>query len=187
MPYVSVDEARRALLPGAGPLRVGREGQEQASTLKSFDCVVYAPGGNLLVEVKGRKVAGRRSNGAGRAGGESSEGLLLRPPARTRLECWVTRDDVDSLGAWERLFGAGFTAVFAFVYWCEQLPPGALFEDFVERDGRWYAIRCIRREDYEGSMRVRSERWRTVHLAPGVFDRLSKPLEAVLESGVGAG
>ena len=46
IPYVGVDEARKAL---HGPKK-----------LKSFDFVVYAPSGpNLLVDVKGRKHSGR--------------------------------------------------------------------------------------------------------------------------------
>ena len=47
VPYVGVDEAKRAIAPtGYG-----------AHTLKSFDFVVYRPGPvNLLVEVKGRKL-----------------------------------------------------------------------------------------------------------------------------------
>ncbi|MEM0913215.1 MAG: HYExAFE family protein [Planctomycetota bacterium] len=48
IPYVAVDEAKRALSGGASKL-----------PLKSFDFVVYAEGKpNLLVDVKGRKHAG---------------------------------------------------------------------------------------------------------------------------------
>ena len=47
MPYVAVDEQRRALFSG--------------TKLKSFDFVVYSRGGpNLLVDVKGRKATGGR-------------------------------------------------------------------------------------------------------------------------------
>ena len=45
LPYIAVDEAKRALFAGA--------------KLKSFDFVVYRPQGkNLLVDVKGRKLSG---------------------------------------------------------------------------------------------------------------------------------
>src|SRR5690242_14239841 len=50
IPYIAVDEAKRALFAGA--------------KLKSFDFVVYRPAGNnLLVDVKGRMV--RPGSGAG--------------------------------------------------------------------------------------------------------------------------
>lgn len=217
IPYVSVDEARRAILPDASPLKVetreGADGTGRLATLKSFDFVVYGPGSNLLVEVKGRKVAARRSSrregeergaraGRGsppapkagaRASGSRERGLALLEPApalaappKTRLESWVTRDDVESLRTWEGLFGPGFTAVFAFVYWCEAMPPGALFEEYVERDGRWYAIRCVERSAYEGAMKVRSPRWRTVHVPPAMFDRLCRPLVGGAGQGPGA-
>jgi hypothetical protein len=46
LPYIAVDEAKRALFAGA--------------KLKSFDFVVYRPEGrNLLVDMKGRKLSGR--------------------------------------------------------------------------------------------------------------------------------
>ena len=47
LPYVAVDESKRALFSGA--------------KLKSFDFVVYSRGGpNLLIDVKGRKARGER-------------------------------------------------------------------------------------------------------------------------------
>ena len=49
IPYVAVDEAKRAL-----------QGTSPALALKSFDFVVYSQSGpNLLVDVKGRKHTGR--------------------------------------------------------------------------------------------------------------------------------
>ncbi|MCC7191674.1 MAG: HYExAFE family protein [Phycisphaeraceae bacterium] len=49
IPYVAVDEARRAL-----------QGRDLRITLKSFDFVVYSKAAsNLLVDVKGRKHSGR--------------------------------------------------------------------------------------------------------------------------------
>ena len=187
LPYVSVDEARRALLPDARPLKVDLPGLSPgsplgASTLKSFDFVVYGPMSNMLVEVKGRKVARRRPSTASPASNNPPH-RELAPPPRVRLESWVTQDDVDSLDVWETLFGQGFEAIFAFVYWCEELPPAALFEDFVEVDERWYAIRCITIRDYRTSMRVRSPRWRTVHVPAAAFDRLSRPLTAAPTNG----
>jgi len=49
LPYIAVDEAKKALFAGA--------------KLKSFDFVVYRPNGkNLLVDVKGRKLSVTRSS-----------------------------------------------------------------------------------------------------------------------------
>lgn len=154
IPYVAVDEARKALLPARpGPRMAGST--PDAEPLKSFDFVLYSPHGNLLAEIKGRRV------GPGRA---------------RRLESWVTQDDVDALKAWEGLFGPGFSAAFVFVYWCEEQPPVPLFEEVFEHRGRWYAVRVVSVAEYAGAMRPRSPRWRTVHLSTADFDRMSRHL-----------
>ncbi|CAG1002145.1 hypothetical protein PHYC_02972 [Phycisphaerales bacterium] len=159
IPYVAVDEARKALLP-EGDLGALTDGH---AALKSFDLVIYGEGSNLLLEVKGRRVISR-------------SGTADTAPKAGRLESWVTLDDVESLGRWESLFGSGFEAAFVFVYWCDQLPPDALFEEIFEHAGRWYAIKCVRLRDYREAMKVRSPRWRTVDLAPRVFADLAAPL-----------
>jgi hypothetical protein len=160
IPYVAVDEARKALLPD-GVCLVGADGNH-LSALKSFDFVLYTAKVNLLAEVKGRKVIARsRSHGTRSAG---------------RLECWATADDVEALSTWEGLFGDGFRAVFVFVYWCDEQPAMPLFEELFEFKDRWYAIRAISVRDYRSVMRPRSVRWRTVHLSGPDFDRLSGPL-----------
>jgi hypothetical protein len=89
MPYVAVHEARKALLPAPGS---GAQASQELAALKSFDFVLYAQTGNILAEVKGRKIASRRP-GAGGSGRRSGG----------RLECWVTQEDITSLAAWERL------------------------------------------------------------------------------------
>lgn len=155
IPYVAVDEARKALLPPGVPLSIPHG--ERNAALKSFDFVIYGDSSNLLLEVKGRRVGT-----PGRSGSP-------------RLECWVTQDDVDSLHCWERLFGEGFHAAFLFVYWCEQQPPDALFQEVFEHRGRWYALRVVRLGDYAAAMRVRSPRWRTLDLAPATFTQISHP------------
>jgi hypothetical protein len=107
IPYVSVDEARKALVPEG--TAVGRGGPEASGSgsLKSFDFVIYGQGQNLLVDVKGRKVGSRpraADRGAGRDGTDtwSARPSSRRRPAdrRWRLESWVTQEDVDSLGHW---------------------------------------------------------------------------------------
>lgn len=162
MPYVAVDEARKALLP-QGPAMWSSAGDE-AAALKSFDFVVYGQGGNLLLDVKGRRV----QTAASRRGQTPLE------PAG-RLESWVTEDDVASLRHWESLFGPGFEAAFVFVYWCSAQPPDALFQEIFEHAGEWYALRCVRLRDYAAAMKPRSRRWRTVDLPSAVFRRISQP------------
>ncbi len=155
IPYVAVDEARKALLPDGAPLRPSRSGGPERS-LKSFDFVLYGEGSNLLAEVKGRRYVSPRA----------------RPG---RLESWVNAEDVDSLLTWQRLFGLEFAAAFVFVYWCVEQPPDGLFEDVFDHRERWYALRVVMVEDYARLMRVRSRRWGTVHLDAASFDRIGRP------------
>lgn len=171
--YVGVEQARALLCP---PLLAGTRGRGCHPTatpanaptrpLKFFDFVVYAQQCNLLVEVKGRRIAtfSTKHRDPDRA-----------PSPAARMECWVTRDDVDSLQHWQRLFGPEFAAAFVFVYWCEDEPPGALFQEVFEFERRWYALRSITLADYLSAMKVRSERWRTVDLTQEDFERLSEP------------
>ena len=182
IPYVAVDEARKALVPmGAG---IGGVDTGAGPALKSFDFVLYgnvgaqgsgADGANLLVDIKGRRVGSKAAMRAA-AGGEIRMG---------RLESWVTREDVRALGEWERLFGEGFRAAFVFVYACEAQPPDALFQEVFERDGVWYALRVVTLGEYARHMKTRSERWGTVDIARRVFERISQPLTAGVGGGLG--
>ncbi|MEL6499579.1 MAG: HYExAFE family protein [Planctomycetota bacterium] len=160
-PYVSVNEARRALLPPKARLQATDAESGEAVSLKSFDFVVYGAPYNLLVEVKGRKVP-----------------ASARPAAATRsqLQSWVTRDDVVALERWQGLFGGDFRSAFVFVYWCERQPPDALFQEVFEHDSRWYAVRAVLLDTYRLEMKTRSERWRTVHVPTDAFERISGPL-----------
>jgi hypothetical protein len=161
IPYVAVNEARRALSGGEGSAFRAADDPAKARSLKSFDFVIYGPDRNLLLEVKGRKIAyGARSS--------------------ARLESWVTMDDVSGLERWERLFGPGFEATLAFLYWCESPPPDGLFQEMIEHRGRWYAVRAVRVSEYARHMVVRSPRWRTVHVPGDDFVRISQPLAATL-------
>jgi len=188
IPYVSVDEAKKSLLPPGAALRV-KPGEGEARGLKSFDFVVYGEGTNLLIEVKGRKIARARTRPAGRDA--DAEGSNTRPSrelstsVRGRLESWVTEDDVDSLITWERLFGSGFDAAFVFVYWCEEQPPDGLFQEVVTSRGRWYALRSIRVNEYRQVMKPRSSRWGTVDLPREAFEKLSHPFAPPIQGSDG--
>lgn len=169
IPYVAVDEARKALLPDRGGSWEAFVSQSGVGSLKSFDFVIYGADANLLVECKGRKLARRspRSTGA------------------TRLENWVTKDDIESLTRWEGLFGSGFEAVFVFVYWCDELPPDAIFEEIVTHEGRWYSLRAVRVRDYAQAAKVRSPKWGTMNVPTRLFDEISGPLAPPSPHGVG--
>jgi hypothetical protein len=173
IPYVSVNEAKKALLPAGATLRLEPTGPESgvpAKSLKNFDFVVYGSGLNLLAEVKGRKLAARVHNPA------------RASPASRRLESWVNAEDVRSMLAWQQLFGPEFRAAFIFIYWCDELPADGLFEEIVEHRGRWYALRAVSVEDYAQAMRVRSQRWGTVHVDGATFGRISHPFRGSLSS-----
>lgn len=149
IPYVAVDEARRAL-----------RGRTMPERLKSFDFVVYAERGpNLLIDVKGRKHA----SNTGRA-----------------LQNWVTRDDIDGLNQWAAIFGEGFTAAFAFLFWCDVQPPDALFHEIFEFGERWYAVLATPLVDYCRHMRDRSAKWDTVSVPAKAFDQITCPLKQLL-------
>lgn len=161
VPFISVNEARRTLLPPEADLTIADPASDTGRrvVLKSFDFVLYGEPANLLVDVKGRKVKGR-------------------PGSAGRLESWVTQDDVEALGRWERLFGEGFRAAFVFVYWCEEQPADALFQEIFEHRGRWYAVRSVLLDRYRREMVPRSKRWRTVNVPTAPFERISAPLTA---------
>lgn len=191
IPYVAVNEAKKALLPESAALATLERddaGNPIRHALKSFDFVLYGGGVNLLAEVKGRRIPrARPSVDPQRADAAASVDLFeassrrsnrkaLKPPRRSRLDTWVTLDDVESLSRWERLFGPSFEAAFIFVYWCDEQPPDALFEEVFEHRQLWYAIRAVTLSEYRAAMKVRSPRWRTVHLPQAAFDRISRPL-----------
>lgn len=169
VPYVAVDEARKALLPLDGSAGDSHD-------IKSFDFVIYGPERNLLVDVKGRKVVRRPARASDRLAQLGLQPLLLGAPVRSprgRLESWVTEEDVRSLQYWQALFGAGFHGAFAFVYWCDEQPADGLFQEVFEHDGRWYALRTVDVSLYARHMKPRSAGWSTVDIPTRTFERIS--------------
>ena len=136
------------------------------SKLKSFDFVVYSrQGANLLVDVKGRKATG--------------------PAAGGSLQTWASRQDVDDLSQWERIFGEGFKALFVFVFEVDPVlapPPG----HFVLRRGdsgysaltseRHYLMMGVDLADYRNHMSRRSVKWDTVAMPMAEFRMLARPV-----------
>lgn len=172
IPYVAVNEARKALLPPTAEFTVSTPGSDSAKpdALKCFDFVVYSERGNLLIDIKGRRVARRKA---------PTTGSPLAAAPRSGLESWVTQDDVDSLSRWRTLFGEGFDAAFVFVYWCDDQPPDGLFQEVFEHRGRWYAVRSVKMDPYVAAMKQRSLKWRTVHVPSRDFERISEPFVGV--------
>ena len=173
VPYVAVDEAKKALMPTSS--KSGRKGDSRSNrgaadsqtsqaqspaSLKSFDFVVYAPSRSLLVDVKGRMFGSTAS---------------ANPHSSRRYESWVTNDDVESMRHWQKLFGSDFEAIFVFAYCLRQQPPDALFEELFAFGERWYALREIKLDDYCQAMVCRSDKWQTVHVLAEDFARLSRP------------
>mgnify|MGYP000156240367 CR=1 FL=1 len=145
IPYVAVDEARKALFHDA--------------RLKSFDFVVYGRSGpNLLVDIKGRQ---RRGSGSSLS-----------------LQTWTTQQDVADLAQWQEVFGEGFRAVLAFVYWID--PPVAPEPGMFEHDGRWYQMLGVDLREYREHMRRRSVKWETVAIPAADFRSLARPIECWL-------
>ncbi len=131
-------------------------------SIKSFDFLVYSNSRpNLLVDVKGRKFPA--AGGGGRA-----------------WENWVTREDIESLGEWENIFGEGFMAVLVFAYWLQGPPEHAPFEDVHFHRQRHYAFAAVSLGEYAQAVRPRSARWQTVSMASRQFAELARDVAEFL-------
>jgi hypothetical protein len=127
--------------------------------LKSFDFVVYSKNGpNLLIDVKGRQ----RKDGS----------------SKRTFESWTTQRDVDDLLQWEQVFGEGFRAILAFIYWIES--PLTPEQGMFEHHDRWYLLMGIDLSEYRNHMRRRSPKWETVALSAEDFRQLARPIESWL-------
>lgn len=152
-PYVAVDETKKAIFAEV--------------SLKSFDFLVYSETGpNLLVDVKGRKfpaAASGRKRGASRA-----------------WENWITREDVEGLTEWEKVFGADFAGLLVFAYWLQGRPDQAPFEDVHLYKGKCYAFLGIAVQDYVDCARPRSAKWQTLTMPTAEFTKRVCNIEAFL-------
>jgi hypothetical protein len=150
--YVAVDEHRRPMLGDV--------------SIKSLDFIVFGAGGaRLVVDVKGRRFPG----------GKPSQ-------LRRIWENWATRDDIEGLDRWARIWGPGFRGVLAFAY--HVLPSVELPDDTEDLwlfRGRRYLFRGVDAHLYRTFMRTRSPRWGTVSLPTAVFRSLVRPLSHFLQ------
>jgi len=135
-------------------------------SVKNFDALLYlGPQRCVIVEVKGRTFHGASLTGL------------------KGLECWVTRDDVESLATWQQALGPDHEAVFVFAYRLEQPD--------VDLDGREafsfgsdrYVFFYVSLGDYRCHMRRRSPKWRTVTLPADAFRRHAHELTHLLQVG----
>jgi hypothetical protein len=133
-------------------------------SVKNFDFLLYAPyGRRIIIEVKGRTFAG--GSLAGLKG----------------LECWVTRDDIRGLGAWQKALGASHEAAFAFAYRVVRVDVDFDGRDVLCLDQDRYVFFCVRLDDYRRHMRQRSVRWQTVTLSADHFRAFAMDLPTLLE------
>lgn len=134
---------------------------EEAS-LKSVDFLVSVLGGdNFLVDVKGRRYPTTEKG--------------------NRWENWVTAEDVDSLLAWEEVFGSSHRGLFVFAYDVAETHLEDFEALFQFRD-REYAFFGVVACDYRAVMTQRSPRWNTVSVARRPFAALRFPIDELITS-----
>jgi hypothetical protein len=132
------------------------------ASIKSLDFIVSAPGERTwLVDVKGRRFP---------SGDEQKQ----------YWKNWSTRDDLESLAQWERLFGESFRGLFVFAYDVlgDRAPLPA--EQLFEHRERLYGFIAVPLSDYAAHARPISPRWETVAMPAADFRRLAVPLEELL-------
>ena len=151
-PYVAVDESKKAILGKAA--------------VKSFDFLVYSSAGpNLLCDVKGRKFPDS-------GGGVPSKGRAW--------ENWITRQDVEGLREWQKVFGADFTAVLVFAYWLQGPPQRTPFSDVHLFRQNHYVFVGVELENYVASAHPRSAKWETITVPGAQFGRLVRDIGSFL-------
>jgi hypothetical protein len=91
-------------------------------------------------------------------------------------------DDIESMSAWERLFGEPFEATLVFLHWLDGPAPIIREPGAFRFEGRSYAPRAVRVAEYTRRMCVRSPRWGTVHLPEEVYERIWADLPDLLSA-----
>jgi len=130
-------------------------------TIKSLDFIVSPPGRTRwLIDVKGRRFPS----------GEQKH----------YWKNWSTRDDLESLARWEKLFGSQFGGLFVFAYNIvgDRAPLPA--EELFEFRGGLYGFVAIRLHEYAGHARTISQRWNTLSIPTANFRRLAAPIRDFL-------
>jgi hypothetical protein len=147
IPYVAVDECRRALLA--------------QQSLKSPDFLIHSPVlGRIVIDVKGRK--------------------QLSGAQQRRWENWATHDDLESLVAWERIFGSEFKSLLVFAYELADRADASDQPEMLRFRDRGYSFHGVWAADYQRAMRDRSARWETVWVPSAAYRALRFPLTQFL-------
>lgn len=123
-------------------------------SIKSFDFLVCQRNKKVVVEVKGRTFKG-----------ESLLGLK-------GLQCWVTEDDVRSLGKWQNIF-IDCECVFIFSYKLDNYHVDTAGIEPIDSQASRYVFFAVKLLDYVKFMKVRSPKWKTVTLSADDFRRYS--------------
>ena len=153
LPYVAVDEAKKAIFGGAA--------------IKSFDFLVYSSSGpNLIVDVKGRKFP-------------DVGGVAKRGSTRT-WENWITREDVEGLEQWQKIFGQDFISTLVFAYWLQGPPQRAPFQDVHLFRECHYGFVAISLVDYVTAARPRSAKWQTIAVGSRQFSQQVRDIASFL-------
>jgi len=134
-------------------------------SLKSLDFIVSPAEGqpSWLVDVKGRHFPS----------GEQKQ----------YWKNWSTRDDLRSLAAWQRLFGAAFRSLFVFAYEVLGSRAPLAAEQLFTFRGRLYGFLAIGLDDFAFHARPISTAWDTLAMPTSRFRRLAVPFDALLTLG----
>jgi hypothetical protein len=132
----------------------------EQSTLKSFDFLLFPSSDKkIIAEVKGRRFKGTKLAGL------------------SRLECWVTTEDVDGLAAWQKTLGPDYDATFIFAYKVQNVDVDFDGRDIFDYNDDRYLFFAIRLDDYVKHMKQRSPKWQTVTLSAEKFRTCAKPVK----------
>jgi hypothetical protein len=132
------------------------------SNLKSFDYLLYPANQKIIIaEIKGRLFKGK------------SIGKL------SGMQSWVSTDDIDGLFAWQQVFGQTHAAALIFVYHIENVDVDFDGKQIYEYDGRNYFFYAVFIDDYIKIMKLRSPRWKTVHLPVKGFRQIAHQMQNI--------
>jgi hypothetical protein len=130
-------------------------------SVKNFDFLLsLRPDRKVIVEVKGRTFLGTTVT------------------ELTGFECWVTRDDIESLQVWRRVLGANHEAVFVFAYRVAKVDVDFDGYDALTCGPDRYLFFCIPLDGYCRHMKRRSPKWRTMTLSAESFRQCAVSLSA---------
>jgi len=131
----------------------------ETSTLKSFDFLLCPPKGKkIIAEVKGRHFKGATLAGL------------------SRMECWVTTDDVDGLAEWQKTLGPEYDSAFIFAYRVQNVDVDFDGREIFDFNEDHYLFLGVRLADYVKYMKQRSPKWKTVNLSAKDFRFCARPV-----------